>query len=113
MVSGGIETKTTYMAKGRNMQQATEMTTSTHHNVQARVTAHGPKAGTQTKTVILTIVASPYAERQRCKCKTRPRAPIILTIGHVPNRQVSLPSGKSKCSVLMEREDPHNAERLT
>jgi hypothetical protein len=42
------------------MQQATEMTASIHHKVQVRVTAHGPNAGTQTKAVMLTIVASPY-----------------------------------------------------
>src|ERR1700739_2217908 len=69
--SESVETKMTYMEKGRNMQKATEMTTSTHHSVQVRVSAHGPQAGTQTKAVILTIVASPYIEGQRCKCKTK------------------------------------------
>ncbi len=64
IVPESVERKMAYMAKGRNMQQATDMTTSTHHSVQVRVSAHGPKAGTQTKAVILTIVASPYAEGQ-------------------------------------------------
>jgi hypothetical protein len=50
-----------YIAKGKNMQQATEMTTSTHHKVHVKVIAHDPNAGTQTKASILMIVARPYS----------------------------------------------------
>jgi hypothetical protein len=68
-----------------NMQQATEMTTSTHHSVQARVTAHGPKAGTQMKTVILTIVASPCVDVNDTNVRRDLGLLIMLTIGNVPN----------------------------
>jgi hypothetical protein len=51
----------TYMAKGINIQQATEMITSIHHGAQVRVKTQSPIAGTQTKAVMLTIVARPYA----------------------------------------------------
>jgi hypothetical protein len=44
------------------MQDATEMTTSIHHRVQVRITNGWPQSGTQTKAVILTIVASPIGK---------------------------------------------------
>lgn len=47
------------MINGNHMHEATEITTSIHHNVQANVAAHWPHAGTHTKTIMLIIVARP------------------------------------------------------
>lgn len=47
------------MAKGRYMLFASEITTSIHHSVHAKVAAHEPQAGTHTKQIMLIIVARP------------------------------------------------------
>lgn len=48
-----------YITNGIYRLVDSEMTTSIHHSVHASVAAQGPHAGTQTKQVILTIVARP------------------------------------------------------
>lgn len=61
-----------YITNGKDMQDAREMTTSIHHRVQVRITNGWPQSGTQTKAVILTIVASPIGKVPYLRVSNRP-----------------------------------------
>ena len=59
--------KTTYIKNTTEQQMITARAASTHHKAHAIVAAQRPHAGTQTRTIILTMVARPIGKQPKNK----------------------------------------------